>query len=186
MTKFVFALFVLVACNAARADTSYDFVRLTCVPETGLLAIEYRSLHDAVVGANAQRVPSPALARHGLHRPQNLDQACQLRGARYRITAKQAPTSNFMCGGSPEIYLSVARNGVALVDSVAFGYSCNQYPSVQSITLGDGLKGRHEREARICYSTGRDNEPERCEYEPDFKKTFPLNQDAVRRATGRD
>jgi hypothetical protein len=56
----------------------------------------------------------------------------------------------------------------------------------QRLTLGDGLQGRHEREALICYSTGRGNEPERCRYKPDFKKTFLLGQAAVRPATGRD
>lgn len=44
-------LFLISACaGTAQADTSYDFVRIACVPENGLLAVEYRMLHDAVSG----------------------------------------------------------------------------------------------------------------------------------------
>lgn len=171
---------------SARADTMYGFVRIACVPETGLLDIEYRGLHDNVVGrAGDGKEPEPAgaLARSGFLDPRGLTSRCTLGDAAYVVSAARDVRSNRMCGGDPEIYLSVTRNGAAFVTDVAFGDSCHGLPSVSRLTLGDGPTNRRRPEAEICYLAGDGTPSQRCEWVfDDLGRRFPLDQAAVRRS----
>ena len=174
-------------CQLARADTSYDFVRIACVPETGMLDVEYRMLHDTVAGKDTpgrtQKIE--ALARNGFHDPRALQFKCMLNGVNYLVSATQDRPSNGMCGGSPDIVLNVARNGVRLFKDVIFGNSCRREPSVRRLMLAEPVMARGEREANICYSNGDENAAEQCQWIFDsadaFRKAFPIDQDAVGR-----
>lgn len=190
LIALVLLLGTLVA-GISRADTSADFVRIACVPENGLLDVEARTLHDSVAGnpaAEKSRVAT-ALSKAGFHRPRGLRFTCDLDGAVYVITAEQGETSNTMCGGSPDVYLTVTRDGTALFSDVVFGASCSMRPSVMRFTIGDGAKSWRGRETMVCYATGTGEDPEHCEWTfgtpADFNKRFPVDQNSVGRMGSR-
>lgn len=193
--KFMMMLMLILGTlvpGASHADTSADFVRIACVAENGLLDVAYRSLHDSVSGnreADKSGV-STALSIAGFHRPRGLRFTCDLDGAEYIITASQAETTNFMCGGSPDIVLTVTRNGAGLFSDVVFGASCQQLPSLMRFTIGDGAKSWRGRETEACYATGKDAEPEHCEWtfgpQAAFDERFPVDQNVIDRIVKRN
>ena len=185
-------IFGMLLPGVAHADTSHDFVRITCVPQNGLLDVEFRLLHDSVSGkpGAATSDASDALSHAGFHRPRGLRSVCDLDGVNYVITAEQAETTNFMCGGSQDIILNVTRNGVALFTEVVFGRSCRELPSLMRFTIGDGANSWRGREMQACYASGDDRDPEHCEWTfgPEqawLVPRFPVNQDAIRRIVTR-
>jgi hypothetical protein len=190
LITLVLLLGALVA-GSSRADTSPDFVRVACVPENGLLDVESRTLHDSVAGRPAAETSgvATALAGAGFHRPRGLRLTCDLDGALYVITAEQGETSNYMCGGSPDVHLTVTRDGAALFSDVVFGASCSMRPSVMRFTIGDGAKSWRGRETMVCYAIGTGEDPEHCEWTfgtpADFNKRFPVDQNAVDRIGSR-
>ena len=182
----------MLAPGLSYADTSFDFVRITCVPENGLLDAEYRSLHDSVAGKPGadKSALSAGLSNAGFHRPRGLQITCDLGGVKYVIAAEQDETSNAMCGGSPDIVLNVTRNGIVLFTDVVFGYSCKELPSLMRFTIGDGEKSWRGREMRACYASGDDRDPERCEWTSGPQQAwpaarFPVNQEAIKRIVKR-
>ena len=185
-------MFGLMAPGLVHADTSPDFVRITCVPENGLLDVEYRRLHDSVAGKPGadKSALSAGLSNAGFHHPRGLRVTCDLDGVKYVIAADQAETSNFMCGGSPDIVLNVTRNGIALFTDVVFGYSCKELPSLMRFTIGDGEKSWRGRETYACYATGQDRDPEFCEWtfgpqQAWLAPRFPVDQAAIKRIVKR-
>jgi hypothetical protein len=175
--------------NVARADTVKDFVRISCVPEAGLLDIEYRSLHDSVAGSPDKQAERDAvLARAGFRDPRGLKFSCTLGGTTYAVSSTQDAPSERMCGGSPEVYLSVTRGGDKLLSDVVFGESCHQQPSVTRITVGDGPQSWRGRETQVCYATGKDADAVSCEWtfgkQAEFDKRFPIDEKRVQRIVG--
>ena len=174
--------------GVSHADTSHDFVRITCVPENGLLDVEYRSLHDSVAGKPGAEKSgvATALSNAGFHHPRGLRFTCDLDGVNYVIAAEQAETSNFMCGGSPDIVLNVTRNGIGLFTDVIFGASCKELPSLMRFTIGDGANSWRGRETRACYASGNDRDTEICEWtfgpqQAWLAPRFPVDQKAIAR-----
>lgn len=190
-TAFALALlFSMLFCRVAHADTSPGFVRIACVPEAGLLDVEYRSLHDSVsVDPKMEQERSAQLARAGFHDPHHLEFSCEIGRITYGIVADQDATSEQMCGGVPEIYLTVTRDGERLLSNVIFGQSCNGLPSVMRITAGDGAKSWRGRETQVCYATGKETDPIFCDWtfgkQAEFGKRFPLDQKRVERIATR-
>jgi hypothetical protein len=188
---FAFALLLsMLLCRVSRADTSDDFVRIACVPEAGLLDVEFRSLHDSVSSdPKGQHERSSLLAQAGFHVPRHLKFSCVLGGITYGILADQDPTSDRMCGGDPEVYLTVTRDGEKFFSNVIFGESCNQLPSVMRFTVGDGPKSWRGRETQVCYATGKDTDPIFCDWtfgkQAEFDKHFPLDEKRVQRIATR-
>lgn len=168
MTKTATFLILLLALHGhapARADTVRDFVRTACVPEAGLLDVEYRGLHDSVAvdrGGKEQR--NSALAQAGFHPPRGLKLSCRLGDVSYAIATDQGPTSERRCGGSPEVYLSITRNGEKILSDVVLGESCQGLPSVTRITIGDGPQSWRGRETQLCYSKEGDSGKPQCEW----------------------
>ncbi|PRC94516.1 hypothetical protein [Solimicrobium silvestre] len=181
---FVFILPVMFLCTSAHADVTYGFVRIACIPENGMLDVEYRGLHDSVVDAaiTGQVDKSGMLSKNGFHDPHGLHFQCKLNGADYVISAEQDTISNRMCGGSSDIYLSLARNGVALIRNVVFGNSCYGLPSLTQFTLGEGSSVRDNREAKFCFSLGEETTADKCEWifgTDEFEKRLPIDQAAI-------
>ncbi|TFW31316.1 hypothetical protein [Massilia horti] len=181
----VFALlFGLMLFRVANADTMKDFVRISCIPEVGLLDVEYRGLHDSVArdpkGLDARTAP---LARDGFHDPHGLEFSCDLGGVTYTISADQGPTSNGVCGGNPEVHLTVTRAGDQFLSDVVFGENCYERPSVMRVTVGDGPNSWRGRETQLCHATGKGTDPVVCDWTfggPDaFGKRFPINQNRL-------
>lgn len=187
MRIFGFVLVLGILLNqVAKADTMRDFVRISCVPEAGLLDIEYRGLHDSVaVSPNAQDERNTVLQRAGFHSPRGLKFSCELDGTIYTISSTQDEPSERMCGGSPEIYLSVTRGNSKILSDVVFGDSCHQLPSVKRITVGDGKQSWRGRETQICYASGKDTDAVFCDWtfgmQAQFDKRFPIDQARVQR-----
>lgn len=191
MAKLVLGLLLAGASivPAARADTSPDFVRIACVPQAGLLDVEYRLLHDSVAGnATGPDGRGAVLAAAGFHDPHGLRVSCTLGAVTYTVTAQQDPGSNGMCGGAPEIHLSLARDGASVLSDVVFGESCLQVPSVTRITIGDGAASWRGRETQVCYADGKDDGPPRCDWtsggQAAFDKRFPIDDARVRAIVG--
>jgi hypothetical protein len=182
MRGFLFALMFGILFNqAAKADTTRDFVRMSCVPEAGLLDIEYRGLHDSVAGSpNAQTERDAALERAGFHNPRGLKFSCQLGDITYSVSSAQDETSERMCGASPEVYLTVTRGGSKFLSDVIFGDSCHQLPSVMRVTVGDGPQSWRGRETQVCYATGKDGDAVFCDWtfggSAQFDKQFPIDE----------
>lgn len=193
--KAWFALALLLSmlfCRAAQADTSPDFVRIACVPDAGLLDVEYRTLHDSVShDPKEERARGALLAKAGFHDPHQLKFSCVLGGVTYNIAADQDAPSQRMCGGSPEVHVTVSRNGEPLLSDVIFGESCNQLPSVMRLTVGDGPKSWRGRETQVCYATGKESDPVFCDWtfgmQSQFDMRFPLDGKRVEKiATGQE
>jgi hypothetical protein len=183
----VFALLLAALfAQLAQADTVRDFVRIACVPEIGLLDVEFRSLHDSVSGDPTGKDDRTAiLSKAGFHDPRGLKFSCDLGGVTYLITADQDETSERLCGGDPEVVLSVTRAGAKLFSNVVFGESCHQLPSVNRFAIGDGPKSWRGRETQVCYTTGKDPDPGYCDWtfgaQAQFDKRFPIDQDRIGR-----
>lgn len=187
---FVFVLLLgMSLCRLSHADTSNDFVRIACVPEAGLFDVEVRSLHDSIAsGPEGQDKRNAVLARAGFHDPHGLTFTCRLGAITYLISAQQDETSNLMCGGSPEVYLTVTRDGAPLLSNVVAGSSCHELPSITRLTVADGPGSWRGRETRLCYSSGKDDAPGQCEWtgEPSkFERRFPIDADRLRRIVTR-
>lgn len=170
----------------AKADTMKDFVRISCVPEAGLLELEYRRLHDSVaVSQNPPTERDAVLERAGFHSPRGLKFSCELGATVYTVSSMQDEPSERMCGGSPEIYLSVMRGDSKILSDTVFGDSCHQLPSVTRITVGDGKQSWRGRETQVCYSPGKDNDLTFCDWtfgaKVQFDKRFPIDQARVQR-----
>lgn len=170
------------------ADTSKHVLRIACVPEAGLLDVDSRSLHDSVSGdpyPDGQKERDTRLAQAGFHGPRGLKFSCVLGGVNYVITTEQDQESNRMCGGDPEVYLNVTRDGHNFLSNVIFGESCHQQPSVMRLTIGDGPKSWRGRETSVCYLSGKDNEPYHCDWTfgspAEFNKRFPIDEDRIRK-----
>lgn len=160
-------------------------MRLACVPEAGLLDVEYRYLHDSVADDPQNReARKTVLTQAGFYDPHGLRFSCVLSGVSYLVSAEQGPTSNFLCGGSPEIYLTVTRDGASLLSNVVFGTSCHRLPSVTRLTIGDGPHSWRGRETQVCYSSGKDEDPAHCDWtfgdKAEFDKRFPIDEERVR------
>jgi hypothetical protein len=175
-------------CRETYADTLKHFVRIACVPETGLLDVESRFLHDSVADdpdPAGQKERDAYLAQSGFHDPRGLQFTCLLGGISYVITAEQDQASDKICGGDPEVYLNVTRNGENFLSHVIFGESCNQLPSVMRLTIGDGPKSWRGRETSVCYFSGKAGEPDHCEWTfgipAEFDKRFPIDEDRIRK-----
>jgi hypothetical protein len=186
-TLITFAVLLsILFCRVSYADTSKDMVRIACIPDAGLLDVEFRSLHDSVAGGvKEQEKRNALLLQAGFHDPHSLKFACALGGIEYLISAEQGSTSLQMCGGSPEVYLTVMRDGAIFFSGVVFGDSCNRLPSITRFTIGDGPGSWRGRETEVCYSSGKDNHSDFCDWtfgEPaEFNKRFPIDQDRVGR-----
>jgi hypothetical protein len=122
-----------------------------------------------------------ALRQYGFWPARGLVSTCKLGQVVYRITAEQDAQTNKMCGGSPEVYLTVTRDGAPVLRHVVFGYSCNDLPSVQRITFGDGPAIMRDPEATVCFLK-KDSLVDKtfCDFfqkkTGDFKKNFPIDQ----------
>jgi hypothetical protein len=189
----VLAMVPICWCMNAHAEVTYDFIRYACVPENGMLDVEYRGLHDSVAGI---RTHDPAdspkvLQQNGFYRARGFEAACTIGQATYTIKATQNEPSETMCGGSPEVYLNVTRNGKPFFHDVLFGDdSCNGRPSLKRFTIGEITPSwRSGPEIQACYSYGKPEsyepglEPRQiCQWtfgNADFGKRFPVDQDAI-------
>lgn len=194
----ILAALPLCWCTGARADVTYDFIRYACVPENGMLDVEYRGLHDAVAGAlwDKPTETPKALQRQGFYRARGFQATCTVGKATYVIRATQdLPNEHVMCGETPEVYLDVTRNGKPLFHDVVFGDdSCSNVPSLKRFTVGEiTFPWRREGppEVQACYSNGRPDtyeaglEPRQiCQWtfgEEDLRKRFPVDEDAIRK-----
>lgn len=175
----------LLAGGTAHADTSKHVVRLACVPAAGLLHLETDYLHDSVAVDPANQAGRDAvLAQAGFYDAHALSVTCELGAATYVISTKQDVVSERMCGGDPEIYLTVKRNGQLVLDDVPFGQTCNQIPSVKRMVVGDGPNAWRGREMQVCYATGRSTavgfEPDYCDWTfgapAQFEQRFPVDR----------
>lgn len=180
-------LFSTLLCRVSNADTSKRLVRVACVPEAGLLDVESRYLHDSVSGDPApkrQAERNALLTQAGFHDPHGLKLSCVLGGVNYLITAEQDEPSSAMCGGDPGVFLTVTRNSEKFLSNVIFGGSCGA-PSVMRFTIGDGSKSWRGRETEVCYSSGKDLDPDHCEWTfggpAEFNKRFPIDEDRLRK-----
>ena len=102
----------------SNADWTFDFVRVTCVPEARYFRLEYAGVYGPAALTDAQhddRKTRERLAiwrKHGYLAPGKLRYECQLPESKYRITATQSGWADRgSCGAAPEITLSLARNG---------------------------------------------------------------------------
>lgn len=180
-------LFSILLCRVSYADISKHLVRVACVPEAGLLDVESRYLHDSVSGdpdPKGKDERNARLTQAGFHDPHGLKLSCVLGGVNYLITAKQDEPSNAMCGGNPGIFLTVTRNSEKFLSNVIFGGFCGA-PSVMRFTIGDGFKSWRGRETEVCYSSGKDFDPDHCEWTfggpAEFNKRFPIDEDRLRK-----
>jgi hypothetical protein len=187
--KTMLAALLSFCCAGARADNTYDFVRIACVPANGMLDLEYRRLHDSVAGAlwKDPRESPKSLLEHGFHRARGLDTSCTIGKATYVIRATQDEETGGLNGACPEVFLDVSRNGKPFFRKVVLGDSCNGHPSLRRFTVGEFTR-QGGPEAEVCYTSAGDQglplyqERQACEWifgEQDFAKRFPVDEAAI-------
>jgi hypothetical protein len=183
---FVFLLLLsTLLCRPSYADPK-RFVRLSCVPQAGLLDIEPRYLEDNVWSAGSlqeQKGRNAALAKAGFNDPHAFKISCVLGRDNYVITIEQGEPTNAMCGGDPVVFLTVTRNSDEILSRVFFGPACGQ-ASVTRLTIGGHASSNRGQETEFCYSSGKDGVPDYCEWTggiDDFKKDFPIDENRLER-----
>ena len=134
-----------IACNA---DWFVNFVRISCIPESNHLSVEYKEVEGSNVLTDAQFDEKRGAERlrvwqrHGYFEARKLNYECRLPNATYRVvTTQDEPHATGTCGGAPFITLTLIRNGIPDVSGVVFGYSCAGEPSVMSIEASDPPDG---------------------------------------------
>lgn len=188
--RYIFAslwLMTALVSPVAFADVSNPFVRVACVPEAGLLDVEWRMLHDSVSSASGARGRirrGASLGKAGFHDPHSFKMSCRLGPISYQISTTQAEQTNFLCGGSPDIYLTVTRNGKKFLSDVILGGLCGRVAAMR-ITIGDGPKSWSGRETEFCYWSANDEVRQRCEWTfggPEvFDQRFPVDDERLRK-----
>lgn len=185
MKKFKWIFAVLSLCSSlAHADTMYQFVRVACVPEAGLLDVESRPLHDSVAGQTGDQARFDALRKLGYYRARGLETSCTLGNVTYLIKASQDDFSERHCGASPDVYLTVTRDGTPFLTGVLFGETCEGEASVQSFTVNEGPNAWRPPQAQVCYLPGKYSQELSCQWLfglGDFRKRLPIDQSAVAR-----
>lgn len=188
---FIFFLFP----GTASADWSMDFVRITCIPEARYFRFDFTPVSGSAVLLEAQfdeikrKQKLQAWEKQGYYEATNLNYECSLPESTYKITATQPPArERGMCGGTPQITLSLIRNGTPILDKVIFGDDCFGGPTVLGAEITDGLQGWDTRQMTLCLSPG-DNSPKKCEFLSEtssaISKAIPINQEKVDKYVGK-
>ena len=151
-------LLILFAFAMACADTSVDFLRITCIPEVNYFEVEYKSVGgdwlSFVDKENRKRYS--IWRKHGYYDPRNLRYECKLPESTYLITSAQPPPSaRGMCGAAPSITLSLLCNDKIWLDNVIFGENCFHRPSVTKVEIQD--QGNGYRNINLCISPANES-----------------------------
>jgi hypothetical protein len=190
MMRNIFCLiFFLISTSAWAQDV--EFLRVTCIPETRYLEVEYKAVpSDAVFigsGFNEKEVKQRLAAweKRGYFDPGKFRYECRLPDSIYLITINQpAGSEHGMCGAQPRITLNLSRNGEKWLDNVVFGSDCFGGPSVMRISIRDGQEGWDTRNADLCIVPSSNSEIS-CEYlsetYSDISRVMPLTQDELER-----
>jgi hypothetical protein len=175
MKKIIFmAVFIFLNARPAYADDGYyspNFIRISCIPEAQYLDVEYQAVEMMKYDATSKS--KGIWEKHGFYDPRNLTYKCKLAGVEYKIVTSLGPEGEMQCGGAPEIFFSLFRNGKPMLDDVVFGYSCFRHQSVKNITIQDGRPGWYDRRLEICPLSGDD----KCKYffDRDGSGKFPVD-----------
>ena len=183
----VLVLFCCFVPGIACADYMYDFIRISCIRETGFLDIEYRPIHNSAVDAPPLTKGLKAKdiwAQNGFFDPGGLSYGCSLPESEYKLVAKQDSwRERGECASAPEIIFSLYRNGKVLVKDVVFGESCFGRDTITRISIQDGKRGWYQREVQICFGKGRDESNRKCEWFFEglgaSQKPYPIEQGSI-------
>jgi hypothetical protein len=186
-------IFCLIFCFLSTSVWAQDveFLRVTCIPETRYLEVEYKAVpSDAVfigTGFNEKEGKQrfDAWEKRGYFDPGKFRYECKLPDSTYLITSSRAPYSEQgMCGAQPRITLNLSRNGEKWLDNVVFGSDCFGGPSIMRISIRDGQEGWDTRNADLCIAPSGDSQ-EFCEYLSEtysgISTVMPLTQDELER-----
>lgn len=179
-------LLLLLWAGTVRADWSYDFVRMTCIPESKYLKLESASVDsEAVLAGQEERRGEKQLRawqRYGFYVPKHLDSTCRFASGTYRITATATdPQAQGQCGGDPHTTLTVFRDGKPILSGVVFGNSCFE-PRVTSAEFSGAAP-------TVVLHLGRASEadddkspvPDKYFFGKDVSAETPIDQSKVRR-----
>ena len=179
---FAAAVVTMLSARPASADYMVDFIRISCVPEAGFFEIEHRSVHNNP----AKAASTDAWARQGFHSPSGLVYECDLRGTKYKVMAEQEGwRERGMCAAAPEVFVSVLRNEVKILDKVVLGFSCFGSPTITRMSRTEKKQGYFGAEAQVCFlENGQDDTKPTCEWFFEglngLDAAFPLRQESLR------
>jgi hypothetical protein len=184
---FKVALCACVLVGGARnafADTSVDFVRISCIEQAGFIAIEHRPIDsNIVVEGYAPESEPGGFMRHwtaaGYLQPDGLERECAIGNSKYRVTSMTEPMRVGPCSEATEAHLSLSRNDRLILDNVVFGFSCHGSPSIRSFSIGERKEDGHYISVDICFS--KDGSPYDYVCWAIDERRFPLNQDGLTR-----
>jgi hypothetical protein len=131
--KLLCALLLVAAMKPAFADWTEHFARVTCIPELGYFSVDYKAINSYAAYADRRNNENPldAWRKHGYLPAWDIAYQCELSEATYNVTTTQpAARATGMCGADPEISMTVVRNTKVILQSVVFGRSCFEAPSV--------------------------------------------------------
>lgn len=189
MMRNIFCLmFCLLSASAWAQDV--EFLRVTCIPETRYLEVEYKAVPSEAVfiGASGYEKETKqrldAWEKRGYFDPGKFRYECKLPDSTYLITSSQPPGGLGECGAQPRITLNLSRNGEKWLDNVVFGSDCFGGPSVMRISIRDGQEGWDTRNADLCIVPSSNSEIS-CEYLSEtylgISTVMPLTQDELER-----
>lgn len=179
---YAIVLIAVAFSRNAYADFDYQFIRVSCIPETGFLEISHQFIHNTAIDLPIKNVYQ-VFERNGFYSPHKLNVKCNLPENEYRIVTSQAEIHSGMCGATPQITFSLYRNEKLLVQNVVFGYSCFNNPSLNKIYIQDSKKNPTPTEVEICVSDNNSSDKlrkEKCDwffdtYKNLYEKMFPLD-----------
>ena len=140
----------------ARADTTQDYVEMTCDPGQSLLSVRYVTVED---GQTMSAVDAQRSDKARLFDPVDFKRTCKLPGGTYTVKTEQRPRSEGRCGYYPTIYMTLWRNSTIVMRHVAFGSLCSAETNLKTIEIADPKSASGRRTMNVCLSPEGDDPP---------------------------
>jgi hypothetical protein len=128
--------------GSARANWDDDFIRITCVPESGYLRVDHMLVDGKAVyhGAGRDRKKKAQIRQtwrqRGYYSPEKLKYDCVMRKATFSVHIDRDPyVPGERCEDYRKIKFSLLRNGIPVLSKVGVGEDCFFGIAVSSVQL---------------------------------------------------
>jgi hypothetical protein len=154
------------------ADQPIELIKTLCMPEKGIqrFSVSTQEFYELAKylqfgrgdKSTTKEEREKILEKHGLIVPNDFSFECRLHSHAYKIYGHRPELQDRgMCGGDPRIVLSLARDGVLILDKVFLEKSClSGYQSyfVKDFSIDEFIPGWGGGQTYLTLSDGQDEE----------------------------
>src|SRR5688572_6538721 len=154
-------LFGLLVFLSAAANAQEQFLRVTCVPETGYLLIEFKALEseEEYVPGRGDKEWAGVWKRHGFLDVRGLKHECRLKQSIYRLSTAHVESRH---GGTCNIALTLLWNDETWLDRVMIGPRCGSGEGsfLEHVEIWDGIRSAQKPSSMtLCFRRSLDAVP---------------------------